>query len=85
MRRTVQSLALVLALSTPMYAGEMQCPVISPPPPSSPAVQGTTTDGEIDTPLTADGYMQTGASDDIMDNGAAATFAQVLLNLLALS
>ena len=85
MRRTVQSLALVLALSAPIYAGEMQCPVISPPPPSSPAVQGTTTDGEIDTPLTADGYMQNGASDGDMGNSAAITFAQVVLNLLALS
>jgi hypothetical protein len=76
MRRTVQSLALMLALSAPIYAGEMQCPVISPTPPSSPAVQGPTTDGEISTPLMADGIIQ---------NDAAATFLQVVLNLLTLS
>lgn len=75
MRRTVQGLALTLALSAHIYAGEMQCPVISPTPPPASATQEPTTDGDI----------QNGASDGIMQNEVAATFMQVVLNLLALS
>jgi hypothetical protein len=60
-------------------------PAPQPPPPPAPTAQGPTTDGEIPTPLTADGITPNGTSDGIMDNGAAITFAQMVLNLLALS
>ncbi len=48
------------------------------PPPSQPvtAVQEPTTDGVIHTPLKTDG---------VIPNDAASTFAQIVLNLLALS
>ncbi len=92
MRKTLRASVMVLALCGPAFAGDMQCPPVVPPPPA-PAVQGPTTDGVISTPLTtdgempngtSDGIMQNGASDGIMGNGAAATFLQVVLNLLAL-
>jgi hypothetical protein len=54
----------------------MNAPPVTQPPPPAPAVQEPTTDGIIHTPLTTDGDM---------GNDAAITFAQVLLNLLALS
>jgi hypothetical protein len=86
MRKAIRASVLVLLLTAPAQAGWMQNGSPEPPPPQpAPAVQGPTTDGQIDTPLTADGYMQNDASDGDMGNGAAATFAQVLLNLLALS
>ena len=51
------------------------------PPPSQPAtaVQEPTTDGDIETGATAP------TTDGIMQNAAADTFMQVVLNLLALS
>jgi hypothetical protein len=45
MRRTVQVLALMLALSAPATAGIMQCPVASPTPPLASAAQEPTTNG----------------------------------------
>ena len=76
MRKTLTTVALVLTLCCPVFAGEMNAPPATQPPPPAPAVQEPTTDGII----------QNDASDGDMDNGAAAaTFAQVLLNLLALS
>lgn len=55
MRRTVRSLALMLALSAPVYAGEMQFPVAGPPPTQSASVtQEPTGDGEIHNPLTVE-------------------------------
>lgn len=45
MRRTVQSLALMLALCVPASAGIMQCPVASPTPPPANAAQEQTTNG----------------------------------------
>jgi hypothetical protein len=50
MRRTVQSMALMLALLTPAYAGEMQFPRTSPTPPPPTATQGQETEGDIPTP-----------------------------------
>jgi hypothetical protein len=63
----------------------MNAPPVTQPPPPAPAVQGPTTDGEMPTTLTTDGVMPNGASDGIIQNDAAATFMQVVLNLLALS
>lgn len=48
MRRTIQSLTLVAALSASVYAGDMQFPVTSSPPPRSESVaQAPTADGEM--------------------------------------
>src|SRR4051812_23807328 len=47
MRRTVQSLALMLAFCVPAMAGIMQCPVTSPTPPTASAAQEPTTEGDI--------------------------------------
>jgi hypothetical protein len=52
MRKTAQTLLLMLALSAPIYAGEMQCPVVIEPPESANAEQEETTDGEISTTAT---------------------------------
>lgn len=50
MRRTFQSLALMLALSASAIAGEMQCPVNSPTPQqSTSAVQEPSASGDIST------------------------------------
>lgn len=67
---------MVLALCVPAFAGDMLTPSVAPTPQPATVAQEPTTDGIMQTPLTTDG---------VMDNGAAATFAQVLLNLLALS
>ncbi len=74
MRKVIRASVLALALTSSAYAGEMQND--SPAPPSQPATvaQEPTTDGEI----------QNVASDGIMPNDVAATFMQVVLNLLAL-
>ncbi len=45
MRKTISVAALLLALTCPTYAGDMQNDAPKPPPPS--AVQEPTTDGEI--------------------------------------
>ena len=80
MRKALGVLALVLALTCSAQAGYMQNGSPEPPPPQpAPAVQGPTTDGEIDTGVTA------ATADGYMGNGAAATFIEVALNLLALS
>jgi hypothetical protein len=79
MRKILRASILVLALCCPAFAGDALCPPgVTPPPPTS-AVQGPTTDGQIDTGATAP------TTDGIMGNGAAITFAQVILNLLTLS
>ncbi len=80
MRKAITVSALLLALTCPASAGDMQNGVTGTPQPTpAPAVQGPTTDGEIDTGATDT------TADSIIQDGAAATFAQVLLNLLALS
>jgi hypothetical protein len=75
MRKSISVLALILALSCSTSAGEIQNGITGTPPQPTPAVQEPTTDG----------IMQNDASDGHIQNEAAATFAQVLLNLLALS
>lgn len=78
MRKTLRASVMVLALCCPAFAGDALCPPVAPPPPAT-AVQEPTTDGEMSagvTAPTADGHIQ---------NEAAATFMQVLMNLLALS
>jgi len=67
-----------LALCCPAFAGEMLCPPVATPPPAT-AVQGPSTDGEIDTGATAP------TADGEIQKGAAITFVEVVLNLLALS
>lgn len=47
MRKTVRALALALALTAPVYAGEMQCP----PPQPQQAVQEPTAEGDMHFPL----------------------------------
>lgn len=81
MRKTLTIAALVLALGCPVFAGEMNAPVAPAPPPSQPAptIQEPITDGEMSAGATAP------TTDGIIQNEAAATFVQVVLNLLALS
>lgn len=77
MRKAISILVLALTLTCSTYAGEMPNGAPAPPTPQpTPAVQEPTTDGIINTPLTTDADMQ---------NDAAVTFMQVILNLLALS
>lgn len=47
MRRTVQSLALILILSAPICAGEMQFPVANTPPQPAAATEAPTPDTEM--------------------------------------
>jgi hypothetical protein len=49
MRKALRACALVLALGCPVVAGEIQNPVVQPPPPSAPTEP--TTEGEIHFPL----------------------------------
>jgi len=59
MRKTVQSLVLMLALSAPVYAGVMQCPITSePPPPPSAAHEELTADNAGETEE-SDGFTET--------------------------
>jgi hypothetical protein len=61
MRRTVQGIVLALALSIPIYAGDMQCPIVETPPPqpqqaASVALtdeQGVNSADQIETDITA--------------------------------
>jgi hypothetical protein len=76
MRKTLGVFLLVL-----LFTGSASAGIIgndSPAPPAQPAsaVQEPTQDGEIQHPQMTDGIIQ---------NEAGMTFAQVLLNLLALS
>jgi len=68
----------MLALCCPAFAGEMLCPPVATPPPAT-AVQGLSTDDEMDTGATAT------TTDGDIETGAAITFVEVVLNLLALS
>jgi hypothetical protein len=79
MRNAIRVSAMLLALVGSAHAGEVLTPPATQPPPPAPAVQGPTTDCQIDTGATAP------TADGIIQNEAAATFAQVILNLLALS
>jgi hypothetical protein len=56
MRKTIQVLALALALSASTYAGEVQCGVIEPPPPPPPNAASAASQeepGEIQDGVTA--------------------------------
>jgi hypothetical protein len=75
MRNAIKASVLMLALCCPVSAGIVLCPPVAPPSQPATVAQEPTTDGII----------QNGASDGIMDNGVAITFAEVVLNLLALS
>ncbi len=81
MRKTLTTAALVLVLTCPALAGEMHTPAAPTPTPPQPAgaTQGPSTDGEISTGTTAPN------ADGDIQYDAAATFIQVILNLLALS
>lgn len=72
MRKTLQVLALTLAVSASAYAGEMQFPVTDPPPkPSANATQE---------PMTA---VQEPTTSGNMQNDATDSLTQIALELLA--
>jgi hypothetical protein len=77
MRKTLGVFVLALLLTGSANAGIMANE--SPAPPSQPAVQETITDGDMSAGATAP------TTDGIIQNDAAATFIQVILNLLVLS
>lgn len=82
MSKAIRASVLVLLLACSAQAGWIQNGVADappPPPPPATAVQGPTTDGVISTGATAP------TVHGITQNDAAATFLQVVLNLLALS
>lgn len=80
MRKAIRASALILLLTCSAQAGWIQNDSPAPPPSQpAPAVQGPTADGDMSAGATA------ATVDGIIENGAAATFAEVLLNLLALS
>lgn len=79
MRKTFRASVLMLALCCPVFAGDIPNPPIAPPQPPTPAVQAPSTDGQIDTGATAS------TADSDLQNSAAITFVEILLNLLALS
>ena len=84
MRKALSVLALILALTCSAQAGYMQNGSPEPPPPqSAPAVQGPTTFGDGHTSDLQSGDVP--STDGDMQNGAATTFIQVVLNLLTLS
>jgi len=76
MRKPLRAFVMVFALCCPVVAGEMLCPSVVPTPQPATIVQEPSVDGEIQNPQTTDGDIQ---------NEAAATFVEVVLNLLALS
>ena len=67
---------MVSALCGPAFAGDTLCPPVAPPSRPATAVAETTAGVEVQSPETTGG--------DVPD-GAAATFREVALNLLALS
>ena len=74
MRKTLRASVLVLALCCPAFAGDMPCPTVVPTPEPIRAAQEPTIDSEIQNPPT----------DDYSQNGATATFLEVVLSLLTL-
>jgi len=75
MRKTLRASVLVLVLCCPAFAGEIPCPTVVPTPAPLSVVQEPTMDSEIQNPQTTDDYSQ---------NGAVATFLEVVLSLLTL-
>jgi hypothetical protein len=53
MRKTLQVLALTLAVSASAYAGDMQFPVTGPPQSSTTATQQPTTSGDMQNDVTS--------------------------------
>lgn len=47
MLKTLGASVLVLALCIPALAGDMPCPPVAPPPPTTSAMQEPDTEGEI--------------------------------------
>lgn len=78
LRRLFVAVAFTLALAMPALAGEIQTPFA--PPPSS--AQATTTDGEIQTPLT--GQAETGSSETTSTDSAAETALNLIQSVLSL-
>ena len=79
MRNAIRASVLMLALCCPAFAGNIPNPPgVTTTPTPAPAVQETTTFGDLQP-----GELPTSGGD--IQNGAAATFMQVVLNLLALS
>jgi hypothetical protein len=80
MRKTLRASVLVLALCCPAFAGDIPNPVYAPTPqPKASTVQEPAAGEDVETLATApttEGEIQNGA--------AAATFVEVVLNLLAL-
>ena len=78
MRKILRASVMALALCCPAFAGDTLCPPVAPPPPSQPAtaVEGPTAGVEIQSPEATFGEVP---------DGAAVTFWEVALNLLALS
>lgn len=73
MRKTLRASIIVLAFCCPVFAGDMPCPPIAPPSQPAKAEQEPTTGIETET---TGGETETRVLD---------TFAEVVLNLLALS
>ena len=73
MRRTVQSMALMLALSIPIYAGDMQCPVVETPPQQAQQAVSVAPTDEQGT---------NSASNIETDVSASSSMTEVVLNLL---
>jgi hypothetical protein len=74
LRRLFIASAFTLALTIPALAGDIETTVTSPTPSSA---QATTTDGEIQTPLT--GQAETGSSETTSTDSAT---TEAALNLL---
>ncbi|HEU4594804.1 MAG TPA: hypothetical protein VFS10_06520 [Pyrinomonadaceae bacterium] len=79
MSKAIRASALVLLLTCSAQAGWIQNDSPAPPPSQPATAVGPTTDGQIDTGATAP------TADGQIETPAAATFVEVLLNLLALS
>lgn len=67
----------VFALAIPAFAGEIQIPVASPPPP-----QGITADGEIQ--IGAAGQIETGSGEVSATDSATVAVLNLLQSVLAL-
>ena len=81
LRQLGVALVFTLALTIPAFAdGQIETPV-APPPPSQAQTATTTTDGQIETPLT--GQDKTGSSETTVA-GSAANAAVNLISALSL-
>jgi len=69
MRKTLTTAVLLLALSCPALAGEIQTPGAPTPPPASP-VQGPTDDATLNGEMPTPGEMHTPGLSDILTETA---------------